>query len=66
MRHPDWNHSRTLSGRSVTYVPSINRNLCVRAVHMNELAIPAGFEPATIGLEGRCSIQLSYGTTQAG
>lgn len=24
-------------------------------------AIPAGFEPATICLEGRCSIQLSYG-----
>ncbi len=25
------------------------------------LARPAGFEPAATGLEGRCSIQLSYG-----
>jgi hypothetical protein len=25
------------------------------------MARPAGLEPATLALEGRCSIQLSYG-----
>ena len=29
------------------------------------MARPAGLEPATLGLEGRCSIRLSYGRMQA-
>lgn len=31
------------------------------ALFIVRLACPAGLEPATLGLEGRCSIRLSYG-----
>ncbi len=31
---------------------------------MKDMARPGGFEPPATGLEGRCSIQLSYGRVE--
>lgn len=39
---------------SCAHIPTLIRTVSF-------IACPAGFEPATPDLEGRCSIQLSYG-----
>ncbi len=40
--------------------PPVDKPHCHEAMEVNRMARELGFEPATYGLEGRCSIQLSY------
>ena len=55
---------RRLSGRSSWLASMAIWTGSTKTRVDKKMATPAGFEPATTGLEGRCSIQLSYGVVR--
>jgi hypothetical protein len=58
--HDNRNHNPALYQLSYAHHIALHRLLNCRMAH------PAGLEPATIRLEGGCSIQLSYGRSVIG
>ena len=66
---------QVLQGRGEAQLGGLSRGLCTNHVTIEPTAgmaarnlvktvvRPAGLEPATLCLEGRCSIHLSYGRT---
>ena len=52
---------RLISGDNSSQLNTVMLVLTITIVPVRQMACPARFERATYGLEGRCSIHLSYG-----
>ena len=61
---------RAIDAREASLIIGLEKTYCLaekcRETLITGVARPAGIEPATPGLEGRCSIRLSYGRLSRG
>ncbi len=61
---------RAIDAREASLIIGLEKTYCsaekCRETLITRVARPAGIEPATPGLEGRCSIRLSYGRLSRG
>ena len=53
-------HHRKDIYKRYQFVSTFKHNFLLK-IQRSRMVRPAGLEPATLGLEGRCSIQMSYG-----